>query len=121
MALRADLHPYRDPNPNPDQQQQPTDQQPPPFTIFNRQFQEPKHETTDGRFPPSYEEAMGIEPSATLVQSGPSSSNNGFTYSTWVNPQSPDPNSSSDFRSSIYTVDTDQPEPYISATVVTTR
>ena len=105
-----------------DSDQQPApDQQPPPFTIFSRQFQEPKHETFDGRFPPSYEQAMGLETSATSVYSGPSSNNNGFTYSAWVNAESPDQNSSNNFRSSIYTVDTDQPEPYISATVVTTR
>ena len=107
-------------------QQQGSNQLPPPlFTISNRQFQEPKHETTDGRFPPSYEEAMGITPNApsstpSIYTSG-GNINSGFTYSSWVNPESSDQTSTSNIRSSNYTIDTIQQEPYVSATVVTTR
>ena len=104
------------------QQSQDSSQQPPPFTIFNRQLQEPKHETTDGRFPPSYEEAMGIAPSSTSsVYTSEGHFSSGFTYSGWVNPESTNQTSSSNLPGSIYTVDSNQPEPYVSATVVTTR
>ena len=106
-------------------QQQSSNQQPPPFTIFGRRSQEPKHETTDGRFPPSYEEAMGIEPSAPTsppsVYTAPNNNYSGFTYSSWVNQESPDQSSSNNLGSSIYTVDANPPEPYVNATVVTTR
>merc|ERR1711944_394476 len=90
------------------QQSPDSTQQPPPFTIFNRQLQEPKHETTDGRFPPSYEEAMGITPNApsatpSIYTSG-GNINSGFTYSSWVNPESSDQPSTSNIRSPIYTV-----------------
>ena len=107
-------------------QPQGSNQLPPPlFTISGGQFQEPKHETTDGRFPPSYEEAMGITPNApsstpSIYTSG-GNINSGFTYSSWVNPESSDQTSTSNIRSSNYTIDTIQQEPYVSATVVTTR
>ena len=107
------------------QQQQGSSQQPPPFTIFSRQFQEPKHQTTDERFPPSYEEAMGIAPTSSSstpsIYTSAGNVNSGFTYSSWVNPESSDQASTSNIRSSIYTMDTHQEEPYVSATVVTTR
>ena len=96
------------------------------FVIFNSSFQAPKHETTDGRFPPSYEEATGI--------SGGISSDNVYCgsrddpsapyvtpYSTWVNPDSQQDSYSNNFRRSIYSTDPEPPEAYLNASSVNTR
>ena len=103
------------------------EQQNPAFVIFNSSFLEPKHETSDGRFPPSYEQAMGLpedSPSAR-VYSPPSNSipppyNTDIGDSAWVNPS--ESRWPEQFRRSIYSPMSDsEPEPYLNATVVTSR
>ena len=105
------------------------DQQPPPhtaFVIFNSSFQAPKHETTDGRFPPSYEEATGISagPSSGNVYSGSRDDPSAPyvpPYSTWVNPDSQQASFSDNFRRSIYSSEPEPSENYLSASSVNTR
>merc|ERR1712126_117007 len=67
--------------------------------------------------PPSYEEAMGIAPTSSSstpsIYTSAGNVNSGFTYSSWVNPESSDQTSTSNIRSSIYTMGTHQEEPYV--------
>ena len=108
---------------------QDTNQQPqnPAFVIFNRSFLDPKHETSDGRFPPSYEQAMGLpeDSSSARVYSPPTNStpppyNTDLGDSAWVNPN--ESRWPEQFRRSIYSPMSDsEPEPYLNATVVTSR
>ena len=103
------------------------EQQNPAFVIFDRSFLEPKHETSDGRFPPSYEQAMGLpeDSSSARVYSPPSNSipppyNTDLGDSAWVNPS--ESRWPEQFRRSIYSPMSDsEPEPYLNATVVTSR
>ena len=108
---------------------QDTNQQPqnPAFVIFNRSFLEPKHETSDGRLPPSYEQAMGLpeDPSSARVYSPPTNTmppsyDTDLGDSSWVNPS--ESRWPEQFRRSIYSPMSDsEPEPYLNATVVTSR
>ena len=96
------------------------------FVIFNRSFQEPKQEGVDGRFPPSYEEAVGIStgPSSASVYTPPEylppREDNVPAYTTWVNPTS-QRNNTDHYPRSVYSSTPDTPEPYVSASVVTNR
>ena len=92
----------------------------PAFVIFNRTFQEPKPEPTDGRFPPSYEEAIGIGGPSSNVYSPPIDDMVPPSYSPWANPTS-EQSYGENFRRSIYSSDPDTPEPYLNVTSVTTR
>ena len=96
------------------------------FVIFNHSLQRPKHETTDGRFPPSYEEAIGVSASPSSVSANyglgdTTSAANPPPYSTWVNPDLQQDSFAERFRRSVYSSEPEPSEPYLNATIVTTR
>ena len=85
------------------------------FVIFNREFEQSKSDHVyDGRFPPTYEEAVGISTAPNSGNVYTPQTNYNIPYPTWVDPTSRQTGTDNHSRSDI-------PEPYLSATMVTAR
>ena len=94
------------------------------FVIFNRAFQEPKHEVIDGRYPPTYEQAMGlpIQPPSNRTDAFPEPSASQYSpwylqSSTWAN-SAPQESNTDNRRDASQVVLPASSEPYLSATTV---